>query len=180
MTGARPVGDELNRLFNSISPVEKTPDLALLAKRVGFSLDVASVCEAHQRGRLERLCRHITRPRIANKRLSVDSRGRWITGTSSRSRWIFAPNFKHRNRIVPRHSRGRVHGDTALAPMSWAQRLKREFRIDIEACPHCGGTLRVIARIENPSWIRQILGHIQRCEDLASRLPRAPPDSPLL
>jgi rRNA maturation protein Nop10 len=29
--------------------------------------------------------------------------------------------------------------------MTWAQRLKRVFAIDIEACPHCGGTLRVIA-----------------------------------
>ncbi len=29
--------------------------------------------------------------------------------------------------------------------MSWAQRLKRVFRIDIETCEHCGGAVKVIA-----------------------------------
>jgi rRNA maturation protein Nop10 len=29
--------------------------------------------------------------------------------------------------------------------MSWAQRLKRVFAIDIENCPNCGGKLRVAA-----------------------------------
>jgi hypothetical protein len=36
------------------------------------------LCEVHQRGRLERLCRYITRPPIATKRLSVDGRGRVV------------------------------------------------------------------------------------------------------
>ena len=35
-------------------------------------------------------------------------------------------------------------------PMSWMQRLKRVFHIDIEHCGVCGGTLRVIACIETP------------------------------
>jgi len=34
--------------------------------------------------------------------------------------------------------------------MSWAQRLKRVFGIEIEACVRCGGTLRIIASIEQP------------------------------
>jgi rRNA maturation protein Nop10 len=38
-----------------------------------------------------------------------------------------------------------VDSDKPLAPMSWAQRLKRVFAIDIETCPDCGGKLRVIA-----------------------------------
>jgi hypothetical protein len=33
--------------------------------------------------------------------------------------------------------------------MSWAQRLKRVFAIDIESCPECGGKLRVIACTRN-------------------------------
>ena len=45
-----------------VPPVEETPNPALLAKRAGFSLHAASLCEAHQRDRLERLCRYITRP----------------------------------------------------------------------------------------------------------------------
>jgi hypothetical protein len=61
---------------------------------------------------------------------------------------VFALNFKYRARIVPRQARGRVDRDKPLAPMSWAQRLKRVFAIDIETCPDCGDTLRVIACIE--------------------------------
>jgi rRNA maturation protein Nop10 len=29
--------------------------------------------------------------------------------------------------------------------MTWAQRLKRVFGIDIETCPACGGAVKVIA-----------------------------------
>jgi hypothetical protein len=41
------------------------------------------------------------------------------------------------------------------------QRLKRLFAIDIETCPDCGGTLRVIACIEDPPLIAKILGHVR-------------------
>jgi hypothetical protein len=41
------------------------------------------------------------------------------------------------------------------------QRLKRVFAIDIETCPDCGGTLRVIACIEDPPLIAKILGHVR-------------------
>jgi len=34
--------------------------------------------------------------------------------------------------------------------MSWAQRLKRVFNIDIEICRVCGGSMKVIACIEDP------------------------------
>ncbi|MDQ3564478.1 MAG: hypothetical protein M3436_10165 [Pseudomonadota bacterium] len=57
----------------------------------------------------------------------------------------------------------------APARISWA--LKRVFDIDIEHCPHCGGTLKIIAAIEDPHVI---------CQDLTPlSLPiRAPPRSP--
>ena len=35
--------------------------------------------------------------------------------------------------------------------MTWAKRLKRVFDIDIETCSECGGDVRVIASIEDPS-----------------------------
>jgi hypothetical protein len=44
--------------------------------------------------------------------------------------------------------------------MSWAQRLKRVFAIDIETCRQCGGHLRVIASIEQPAVIERILDHL--------------------
>ena len=49
-----------------------------LAKLYRFSLHAATVCEAHQHNKLERLCRYITRPPIATRRLSVDGRGRVV------------------------------------------------------------------------------------------------------
>jgi len=42
--------------------------------------------------------------------------------------------------------------------MSWAQRLKRLFRIDIKQFG-CGGQLKVIASIEAPSVIQKMLDH---------------------
>lgn len=88
---------------------------------------------------------------------------------------VFAPNFKHRARIVPRRSRGRVDSDKPLAPMSWAQRLKRVFSIDIETCPECGGKLRVIACIEEPALIAKILGHVHKRDELTGIEARGPP-----
>jgi hypothetical protein len=46
------------------------------------------------------------------------------------------------------------------AAMTWAQRLKRVFNIDIETCQHCGGTVKVVACIEDPTVIKQILDHL--------------------
>lgn len=36
----------------------------------------------------------------------------------------------------------------------------RVFDIDIEKCPHCGGTLKFISAIENPYVIAKILAHL--------------------
>ena len=44
--------------------------------------------------------------------------------------------------------------------MSWAQRLKRVFAIDIQTCRQCGGRLRVIASIEEPAVIQRILKYL--------------------
>jgi len=62
----------------SVGPVEDEPVIGLAAKIAGFSLHAGTVCEAHQRSKLERLCRYITRPAIATKRLSVDDTGRVV------------------------------------------------------------------------------------------------------
>jgi hypothetical protein len=51
--------------------------------------------------------------------------------------------------------------DELVAPLTWAQRLKRVFDIDITLCPLCGGTMRVIADITDPDIIRKILDHIE-------------------
>ncbi len=41
----------------------------------GFSLNCAVACEAHERAKLERICRYMARPPIAEERLSIDGDG---------------------------------------------------------------------------------------------------------
>ena len=68
--------------------------------------------------------------------------------------------------------------------MTWAQRLKRVFRIDIETCRECGGSVKVIACIEDPVVITKILSHLKEKGASAETdlLPegRAPPQAGLL
>ncbi|MCP5348343.1 MAG: hypothetical protein H7A04_15925 [Pseudomonadales bacterium] len=53
--------------------------------------------------------------------------------------------------------------------MTWAQRLKRVFRIDIETCEKCQGPVRIIACIEEPALIRQFLEHLRKKESEVSQ-----------
>jgi hypothetical protein len=93
---------------------------------------------------------------------------------------VLAPNAKLRSEIVPGGSEnsndtpddsGSAPHQSASARMSWARLLKRVFDIDVEHCPHCGGTLKIIAAIEDPSVIARILAHL-------GLPPRAPPRAP--
>ncbi len=58
------------------------------------------------------------------------------------------------------------------------QRLKRVFKIDIETCRRCGGTLKIIASIEERAVIDRILD--PQADPLnEAHLPRAPPQREL-
>ena len=80
-----------------------------------------------------------------------------------------SPNAKLRPQIIPRtpDTLCEASDDLEGAPphstrarMSWARLLKRVFDIDIEKCPNCGGTLKIIAAIVDPSVIAKILAHL--------------------
>jgi hypothetical protein len=107
---------------------------------------------------------------------------------------VFAPNSKYRIQVTPskRGKGSKRHADEEgqsqspaerRASMSWAQRLKRVFNIDIETCSRCGGAVKVIACIEDPVVIDKILTHLDRTAALAEPvvLPqsRAPPSTNL-
>jgi len=81
-------------------------------------------------------------------------------------------------------SKGLVSVVKAMLKDAWAQRLKRVFNIDIETCSGCGGAMKVIACIEDPIVIKQILDHLKhKAETSGTRaLPesRAPPAELLL
>jgi hypothetical protein len=178
----------------------------------GFSLHAGVRCGAHQRKELERLCRYITRPAIANQRLKRNPAGQVVLQLESpyrdgtthivmsplelmqrlaalvprprlhliRFHGVLAPNAKLRAAIVASpahhatdHAADHAHAHcSAPARMSWARLLERVFDIDIEYCPQCGGSLKIIAAIEDPPVIAKILTHLH--------LPaRAPPRSPV-
>jgi hypothetical protein len=84
---------------------------------------------------------------------------------------VFAPNSKNRRLVTPaKRGRGKkvktpneVQDQTPAekrASMTWAKRLKRVFNIDIETCSECGGDIRIIASIEDPAVIQNILAHL--------------------
>jgi len=94
---------------------------------------------------------------------------------------VLAPNAAARAAIVPgpqaeadettcsgRHS---GQGETPTYRRSWATLLARVFRIDVTRCPDCGGRMKIIAALTDPSSIRRCLQGM--------RLPaRAPPIAP--
>jgi len=59
--------------------------------------------------------------------------------------------------------------------MTWAQRLKRVFGIEIETCEKCGGNVKIIASIEDPDVIEKILKHLGLDEASQARN-RSPPE----
>jgi len=70
-------------------------------------------------------------------------------------------------------------GAAPAARMSWAQRLKRVFAIEIEKCEGCGARVRIIASIEDPQVIERILKHLGLQQSPASEAwPRGPPRDP--
>ena len=169
------------------------PDNGLVdtvGKVAGFSLHAGVATRAHERHKLERLCRYITRPAVSTKRLALTRNGQvryelktpYNDGTThvlfepldfisrlaalipkprvnlTRFHGVFAPNSKYRALVTPaRRGKGRktkpldeTQDQTPAerhASMTWAQRLKRVFNIDIETCSECGGAVKVIACI---------------------------------
>ena len=106
---------------------------------------------------------------------------------------VFAPNSKYRAKVTPASRGTRKKSYSAdeadqsaagiRASMTWAQRLKRVFNIDIETCSECGGDVRIIAGIEDPVVIQKILAHLDNTASSAATalLPdcRASPSLPL-
>lgn len=89
---------------------------------------------------------------------------------------IFAPNSSLRAQLTPsgRGKRPATNAESTKASsddrtpdqcrraMTWAQRLKRVFGIDVNTCIHCGGSVRIVASIEEPTAIRAILAHFAK------------------
>ena len=188
----------------------QTKTSVLVSKQSSFSLHAGVACKSNQRKKLERLCRYITRPAIAEQRLSLASNGNVVValktpfddGTShvvlspmefmgrlaalvpkprvnlTRFHGVFSPRSRLREYAVPikpvdEPARASQSGNRVYS-MTWAQRLKRVFAIEIEKCEKCGGKVKIIASIEDPEVIEKILKHLGLDEASQARN-RSPP-----
>jgi len=92
---------------------------ALCADHQGFSLHAAVHCEAHERQRLEQLCRYITRPALANERVQINAAGQvvlkfktaWRDGTTH----IVMSPLEFMRRLAARATEGRLSCARAAA-----------------------------------------------------------------
>ena len=109
---------------------------------------------------------------------------------------VLAPNSKHRVNVTPaRRGKGSAKADSTVKKkteqpadvhreMTWAQRLKRVFNIDVTTCSYCGGAAKIIACIEDPIIIKKILDHLDAKSGALASVnqfpePRAPPQTKL-
>jgi hypothetical protein len=112
-----------------------------------------------------------------------------------RSYGVFAPNSRFRARVTPAGGKGRTaaggaptfaandnnDGATPAQRMTWAQRLRRVFRmpqgtfswccapihlVDVETCPKCGGTVKIM-----PKALAALAGHALACIDEEEVMP---------
>jgi hypothetical protein len=102
---------------------------------------------------IARLAALVPKPRVNLTRFH----GVYVRGGSHWAALQPAPNSRHRVTITPakrnktkqalptwqKKTRAQKHQS-----MTWAQRLKRVFGIEIETCEQCGGAVKVIASID--------------------------------
>ena len=105
---------------------------------------------------------------------------------------VLAPRARWRERVVA-YGRMAPEPTASTAPLAagpdgtgvkpatphtwtWAALMHRAFVIDVLACPHCGGRLRLIATLHDPAVIRKILTHLEIAP--SGRSPALPPPSP--
>ena len=187
----------------------------MLGKAAGFSLHAGVSAKSHQRDKVERLCRYISRAPIAAHRLSLTPSGNicyelktpYRNGTThvvfepldfisklaalvpsprvnlTRFHGVFAPNSQYRaDIIIQKKAQKLLEKETQTESekrraMTWAARLKRAFNIDIKICEACGGSVKVMACIDDPVVIKKILDHFHSEQNNQDMLPvnRAPP-----
>lgn len=119
---------------------------------------------------MERLAAIVPRPRVHLTRFSG----------------VFAPHYKYRSLVVPQQKASSVPvpeegvDNTGIPPksrISWARLLKRVFNIDVNPCHLCGGTVKILSSIEDPTVIKKILLHLGLPHQAPVLWPaRGPPD----
>ena len=61
---------------------------------------------------------------------------------------------------------------------AWADLMRRMFAIDVLACAGCGGRLRLLATIEDPTTVTKILAHLGLPTEAPAVTPARSPPQP--
>jgi len=100
-------------VLKSVTDNDHTVTKGLVAKNSGFSLHAGVATKAHERDRLEKICRYIARPAVSEERLSTDNYGNviyrfkkpWDDGTTA----LKLTPMELMERLVALVPRPRVH-----------------------------------------------------------------------
>jgi hypothetical protein len=115
------VGQKVHTLRGAM-PREAAARQPLCADIDGFSLHAAVRADAHDRKRLEQLCRYITRPALSEERVQLNAAGQvelklktpWRDGTTH---LVMSP-LEFMQRRAARATKGRVSGSRAAAEVA--------------------------------------------------------------
>lgn len=94
---------------------------------------------------------------------------------------VLAPNAGVRKSVVlvpkdkARDESGKIR-PSATQRASWAALAKQAFGLDLTKCDICGGELRRLAVIRDPSVVMKILRHLGLAPEASLRAARPPPD----
>jgi hypothetical protein len=138
-------------VLKSLPARDHTSKSGLVAEAFGFSLHAGVALKAHERAKLEKLCRYIARPAISEERLSLNCRGEvvyklkkaWDDGTTA----IKLTQMQFIERLValvprPRVNLTRYHG--VLAP-------NYKYRKQIVPQPKIEPDLKIVESTEEAS-----------------------------
>ena len=97
---------------------------------------------------------------------------------------VLAPHAKDRDRIVParKNTDDKAGEEGEVKPpismkhrLTWAALMARVYHLDVETCPRCGGKMRMVAALTDPSSIRRYLLGV----GLSAEIPEIVPAKPL-
>ena len=64
--------------LRTLTPTDRVSKTNFLAQYAGFSLHNGVACQTHERKKLERICRYISRPSLSEERLFLNGRGQVV------------------------------------------------------------------------------------------------------
>lgn len=91
---------------------------------------------------------------------------------------VLAPNAKLRSAVIPKKPDPKELEKTrgkSKNRLLWAALLARTFRLEMEVCAHCGGRMRMVAALTDPTSIKAYLNGVGLPSEIPQIKPARPP-----